>query len=62
MPRQAACVEVISNDGVMTKDLAIAIYGKDLKSGCLLTLIWFPFQAQLHEKLATRANLWIVYI
>ncbi|KAF8234587.1 hypothetical protein L208DRAFT_1376824 [Tricholoma matsutake] len=60
--RNAACVEVISNDGVMTKDLAIAIYGKDLKSGCLLTLIWFPFQAQLHEKLATRANLWIVYI
>ena len=28
---EAACVEVIDGDGVMTKDLAIAIYGKDLK-------------------------------
>lgn len=28
---EAACVEVINNDGIMTKDLAIAIYGKDLK-------------------------------
>jgi isocitrate dehydrogenase len=28
---EAACVEVINRDGIMTKDLAIAIYGQDLK-------------------------------
>jgi len=28
---EAACIEVIDKDGVMTKDLAIAIYGKDMK-------------------------------
>ena len=28
---EAACVEVIDNDGVMTKDLALAIHGKDMK-------------------------------
>jgi isocitrate dehydrogenase len=28
---EAACIEVINNDGIMTKDLAIAIYGKELK-------------------------------
>ena len=28
---EASCVEVIDKDGVMTKDLALAIYGKDLK-------------------------------
>jgi isocitrate dehydrogenase len=28
---EAACVEVIDEDGVMTKDLALAIYGKDMK-------------------------------
>jgi len=28
---EKACVEVIDEDGVMTKDLAIAIHGKDLK-------------------------------
>lgn len=28
---EVACVEVINKDGIMTKDLAIAIYGKDLK-------------------------------
>lgn len=26
-----ACVEVIDKDGIMTKDLAIAIHGKDMK-------------------------------
>jgi isocitrate dehydrogenase len=28
---EAACVEVIDKDGVMTKDLALAIHGKDMK-------------------------------
>jgi len=28
---EAACVEVIDNDGVMTKDLALAIHGKNMK-------------------------------
>lgn len=28
---EAACVEVIDQDGVMTKDLALAIHGKDMK-------------------------------
>ena len=28
---EAACIEVIDKDGVMTKDLAIAIHGKDVK-------------------------------
>ena len=28
---EAACVEVIDEDGVMTKDLALAIYGKNMK-------------------------------
>ncbi|KAJ7142140.1 isocitrate dehydrogenase [Mycena crocata] len=28
---EAACVEVIDKDGIMTKDLALAIHGKDMK-------------------------------
>ena len=28
---EAACVEVIDKDGVMTKDLALAIHGKEMK-------------------------------
>ena len=28
---EAACVEVIDGDGIMTKDLALAIHGKDMK-------------------------------
>jgi len=28
---EAACVEVIDKDGVMTKDLALAIHGKNMK-------------------------------
>ena len=28
---EAACVEVIDEDGVMTKDLALAIHGKNMK-------------------------------
>ena len=28
---EAACIEVINDDGIMTKDLAIAIYGQDMK-------------------------------
>jgi len=28
---EAACVEVIDEDGIMTKDLALAIHGKDMK-------------------------------
>jgi len=28
---EAACVEVIDQDGVMTKDLALAIHGKNMK-------------------------------
>lgn len=28
---EAACVDVIDNDGIMTKDLALSIHGKDMK-------------------------------
>lgn len=28
---EAACLEVIDHDGIMTKDLALAIHGKDMK-------------------------------
>src|SRR5690606_14867187 len=28
---EAACVEVIDQDGIMTKDLALAIHGKNMK-------------------------------
>src|SRR5258708_4172243 len=28
---EAACVEIIDKDGIMTKDLALAIHGKDMK-------------------------------
>lgn len=28
---ESACIEVIDKDGIMTKDLAIAIYGKNVK-------------------------------
>jgi len=28
---EAACIEVIDQDGIMTKDLALAIHGKDMK-------------------------------
>jgi isocitrate dehydrogenase len=28
---ESSCVEVIDQDGIMTKDLALAFYGKDLK-------------------------------
>ena len=28
---EAACIEVIDKDGIMTKDLALAIHGKDMK-------------------------------
>ncbi|EEB97913.1 hypothetical protein MPER_02671, partial [Moniliophthora perniciosa FA553] len=28
---EASCVEVIDQDGIMTKDLALTIYGKEMK-------------------------------
>jgi len=56
---EAACVEVINNDGIMTKDLAIAIYGKDLKrEHWVITDVYLDkVNAKLQEKLAARAKL-----
>lgn len=28
---EASCIEIIDKDGIMTKDLALAIHGKDMK-------------------------------
>ncbi|RDB28151.1 Isocitrate dehydrogenase [NADP], mitochondrial [Hypsizygus marmoreus] len=49
-----ACVEVIDKDGVMTKDLAIAIHGKDLKrEHWVVTGVYMDaVKAKLDEKIA----------
>ncbi|TFK75741.1 isocitrate dehydrogenase [Pluteus cervinus] len=53
---EAACVEVIDQDGVMTKDLAIAIHGKNLqREHWVVTDVYMDkVNAKLQQKLAAR--------
>ncbi|KAI6018331.1 isocitrate dehydrogenase [Pisolithus marmoratus] len=53
---EAACVEVIDIDGVMTKDLALAIYGKDMKrEHWVVTNVYMDaVNDKLKQKLAAR--------
>ncbi|KAF8960901.1 isocitrate dehydrogenase [Flammula alnicola] len=53
-----ACVEVIDVDGVMTKDLALAIHGKSMKrEHWVITDVYMDaVNAKLQKKLAARAN------
>ncbi|KAG6899240.1 hypothetical protein C0993_012029, partial [Termitomyces sp. T159_Od127] len=56
---EAACIEVIDKDGIMTKDLALAIYGKDMKrEHWVVTNVYMDHvKAKLDEKIAARAKL-----
>ncbi|KAI0689555.1 isocitrate dehydrogenase [Cytidiella melzeri] len=53
---EAACVEVIDNDGIMTKDLALAIHGKDMKrEHWVVTNVYMDaVNAKLKEKMSAR--------
>ncbi|KIP04812.1 hypothetical protein PHLGIDRAFT_120358 [Phlebiopsis gigantea 11061_1 CR5-6] len=53
---EAACVEVIDVDGVMTKDLALAIHGKDMKrEHWVITDVYMDaVNAKLKEKMKAR--------
>jgi len=55
---EAACVEVIDVDGVMTKDLALAIHGKNMKREhwVLTTEYMDAVNKRLQEKIATRKS------
>ncbi|KAJ3782633.1 putative isocitrate dehydrogenase [NADP] precursor [Lentinula aff. detonsa] len=52
---EKSCVEVIDEDGVMTKDLALAIHGKDMKrEHWVVTDVYMDaVNAKLQKKLAT---------
>ncbi|KAF9463240.1 isocitrate dehydrogenase [Collybia nuda] len=56
---ERACVEVIDKDGIMTKDLAIAIHGKNMKrEHWVITDVYMDkVNARLQEKMAARAKL-----
>lgn len=53
---EAACIEVIDEDGIMTKDLAIAIHGKDVKrEHWVVTDVYMDaVNTKLQKKLAAR--------
>lgn len=53
---EAACVEVIDQDGIMTKDLALAIHGKDMKrEHWVVTDVYMDtVKSKLDKKLAQR--------
>ncbi|EPT03199.1 hypothetical protein FOMPIDRAFT_1022528 [Fomitopsis schrenkii] len=55
---EKACVEVIDNDGVMTKDLALAIHGKEMKrEHWVVTDVYMDsVNNKLKQKIAARAN------
>ncbi|KAJ3490026.1 hypothetical protein NLI96_g1713 [Meripilus lineatus] len=55
---ETACVEVIDKDGVMTKDLALAIHGKDMKrEHWVVTDVYMDkVNEKLKEKLAARGS------
>jgi len=50
---EAACVEIIDRDGIMTKDLALAIHGKDMKREHWVTTDVYmdAVKSSLHKKL-----------
>ena len=54
---EAACVETIDKDGIMTKDLALAIHGKNMKrEHWVVTDVYMnAVNKKLQEKLAARA-------
>lgn len=54
---ESACVEVIDKDGIMTKDLAIAIHGKNMKrEHWVITDVYMDaVKAKLQSKLDARA-------
>ncbi|KAJ7712125.1 isocitrate dehydrogenase [Mycena maculata] len=56
---EAACVEVIDKDGVMTKDLALAIHGRDMKrEHWVITDVYMDtVKAKLQKKLNAGAKL-----
>ncbi|KJA23818.1 hypothetical protein HYPSUDRAFT_39300 [Hypholoma sublateritium FD-334 SS-4] len=56
---EAACIEVIDADGVMTKDLALAIHGKAMqRAHWVVTDVYLDaVKAKLQTKLAARAKL-----
>jgi len=56
---ESACIEVIDKDGIMTKDLAIAIHGKNVKrEHWVITDVYMDtVKAKLNEKLSARAKL-----
>ncbi|KAF9492684.1 isocitrate dehydrogenase [Pleurotus eryngii] len=55
---EKACIEVIDEDGIMTKDLALAIHGKDMKrEHWVVTDVYMDtVNAKLKEKLAKRGQ------
>ncbi|KAG6901698.1 hypothetical protein C0995_009028 [Termitomyces sp. Mi166 len=56
---ESACIEVIDKDGIMTKDLALAIHGKDMKrEHWVVTNVYMDHvKAKLDKKIASRAKL-----
>jgi len=56
---EVACIEVIDKDGVMTKDLALAIHGKEMKrEHWVITDVYMDaVKAKLDKKLSTQAKL-----
>ncbi|KAF7295836.1 Isocitrate dehydrogenase [Mycena chlorophos] len=56
---EEACVEVIDKDGVMTKDLALAIHGKDMKrEHWVITDVYMDaVKSKLDKKLSVSAKL-----
>ncbi|KAJ7237719.1 hypothetical protein B0H12DRAFT_1138406 [Mycena haematopus] len=56
---EAACVEVIDKDGIMTKDLALAIHGRDMKrEHWVITDVYMDaVKSKLQKKLDARAKL-----
>ncbi|KAJ7184592.1 hypothetical protein C8R46DRAFT_1064546 [Mycena filopes] len=56
---EAACVEVIDKDGVMTKDLALAIHGSNMKrEHWVITDVYMDaVKAKLQQKLDAKAKL-----
>ncbi|KAH0581044.1 hypothetical protein H2248_012183 [Termitomyces sp. 'cryptogamus'] len=56
---ESACVEVIDKDGIMTKDLALAIHGKNMKrEHWVVTNVYMDHvKAKLDEKIIKRSRL-----
>ena len=56
---EACCVEAIDQDGVMTKDLALAIHGKNMKREHYVTTEGFldHVRESLEKKFSKKASL-----